>query len=315
MPFIGQSPLTGAYHVLDAITTSATATYNLQLNSGAYSPASANNLLVSLNGVIQKPGSSFTISGSQITFSSALTSTDSIDFIIALGDVLSIGTPSDGTVDAPKIATNAVETAKINANAVTVAKMASTLDLSSNTVTLNKNASSLVHLRRIDATSIGTTTYAITDLFDHTGFEHFELHIERILGTSSSSNENLDVKFYIGPVGSATLDNGSSTAYTVDNINLGNGNHRNVNGVDNMELFTTNAPNKGWQGRITCVNFGARQNGGYPNMSGTLSSNTVSFISSNTYYDSRNHRVEGLRFAFTNGNVDTFKADLYGVKT
>ena len=113
MPFIGQSPLTGAYHVLDAITTSATATYNLQLNSGAYSPASANNLLVSLNGVIQKPGSSFTISGSQITFSSALTSTDSIDFIIALGDVLSIGTPTDGTVTTNKIANSAVTNAKI----------------------------------------------------------------------------------------------------------------------------------------------------------------------------------------------------------
>ena len=96
MPFIGQQPITGAYSVLDDITTSATATYNLQLNSGAYSPASANNLLVSLNGVIQKPGSSFTISGSQITFSSALTSSDSIDFIIALGDVLSVGTPTDG---------------------------------------------------------------------------------------------------------------------------------------------------------------------------------------------------------------------------
>ena len=98
MPFIGQEPLTGAYHVLDDITTSATATYNLQLNSGAFSPATANQLLVSLNGVIQKPGSSFTISGSQITFSSALTSSDSIDFIIALGDVLSVGTPTDGSV-------------------------------------------------------------------------------------------------------------------------------------------------------------------------------------------------------------------------
>ena len=54
MPFIGQEPITGAYSVLDDITTSATATYNLQLNSAAYSPASANNLLVSLNGVIQK---------------------------------------------------------------------------------------------------------------------------------------------------------------------------------------------------------------------------------------------------------------------
>ena len=113
MPFIGQEPITGAYHVLDSITTSATATYNLQLNSGAFSPATANQLMVSLNGVIQKPGSSFTISGSQITFSSALTSSDSIDFIVALGDVLSVGTPSDGTVSTAKIAPNAVTDAKI----------------------------------------------------------------------------------------------------------------------------------------------------------------------------------------------------------
>ena len=113
MPFIGQEPLTGAYHVLDAITTSATATYNLQLNSGAFSPATANQLLVSLNGVIQKPGSSFTISGSQITFSSTLSSSDSIDFIIALGDVLNVGTPTDGSVSTAKIAPSAVTDAKI----------------------------------------------------------------------------------------------------------------------------------------------------------------------------------------------------------
>ena len=113
MPFIGQEPLTGAYHVLDSITASATATYNLQLNSGAFSPATANQLLVSLNGVIQKPGSSFTISGSQITFSSALTSSDSIDFIMALGDVLSVGTPTDGSVATAKIAPSAVIGSKL----------------------------------------------------------------------------------------------------------------------------------------------------------------------------------------------------------
>tara|TARA_B100001057_G_scaffold245536_1_gene245879 strand:+ start:2846 stop:3391 length:546 start_codon:yes stop_codon:yes gene_type:complete len=114
MPFIGQEPITGAYHVLDAITASATATYNLQLNGGAFSPATANQLIVSLNGVIQKPGSSFNISGSQITFSSALTSSDSIDFIMALGDVLNVGTPTDGTVNSGKIASSAVTNAKIN---------------------------------------------------------------------------------------------------------------------------------------------------------------------------------------------------------
>ncbi len=125
MPFIGQQPITGAYHVLDAITASATATYNLQLSSVAFSPATANQLIVSLNGVIQKPGSSFTVSGSTITFSSALTSSDNIDFIMALGDVLNIGTPTDGTVSAAKIASSAV----------TDAKLASTLDLSGKTVT------------------------------------------------------------------------------------------------------------------------------------------------------------------------------------
>ena len=113
MPFIGQQPTTGAYSKLDAITTSATATYNLLLDSAAYSPASANHLLVSLNGVMQAPQDSFTVSGSTITFASALTSSDNIDFIMALGDVLNIGTPSDGTVTAGKIGTGAVTDAKI----------------------------------------------------------------------------------------------------------------------------------------------------------------------------------------------------------
>ena len=124
MPFIGQEPQIGAYHVLDSITASATATYNLQLNGGAFSPASANHLLVSLNGVLQKPGASFNVSGSQITFSSALTSSDNINFIMALGNVLDVGTPTDGTVNADKIGTaNAVTTAKIADDAVTGAKI------------------------------------------------------------------------------------------------------------------------------------------------------------------------------------------------
>ena len=113
MPFIGQEPQIGAYHVLDSITASATATYNLQLNGGAFSPASANHLLVSLNGVLQKPGASFNVSGSQITFSSALTSSDNINFIMALGNVLDVGTPTDGSVNTGKLAASAVTIAKI----------------------------------------------------------------------------------------------------------------------------------------------------------------------------------------------------------
>jgi hypothetical protein len=104
MAYIGKQPVVGNFVKLDAITTSATATYNL-LNGGvAYFPQTANNCIVSLNGVIQSPTSAYTISGSTIVFSDALTSSDSIDFILVLGDVLSIGTPSDGTITSAKLA-------------------------------------------------------------------------------------------------------------------------------------------------------------------------------------------------------------------
>jgi hypothetical protein len=108
MAYIGKQPVVGNFVKLDAITTSATATYNL-LNGGvAYFPQTANNCIVSLNGVIQSPTSAYTISGSTIVFDSALTSDDSIDFILVLGDVLNIGTPSDSTVGFAKVTSNLI---------------------------------------------------------------------------------------------------------------------------------------------------------------------------------------------------------------
>ena len=105
MAYIGKQPLVGNFVKLDAITTSATTTFNLTNGGVAYYPQSANNCIVSLNGVIQSPTSAYTISGSTIVFSDALTSSDTIDFILVLGDVLSIGTPSDGTITPSKLST------------------------------------------------------------------------------------------------------------------------------------------------------------------------------------------------------------------
>ena len=103
MAYIGKSPAVGNFIKLDAITTSATATYNL-LNGGvAYSPESVNHMLVSLNGVIQSPTTAFTVSGSTIIFASTLSSSDAIDFIMVYGDVLNLGVPSDATVTNAKI--------------------------------------------------------------------------------------------------------------------------------------------------------------------------------------------------------------------
>ena len=106
MPFIGTQPDVGGYSVLDNLTASATASYTLQKDSANFVPSSANQLRVSLNGVIQKPGTSFTVSGSTLTFSSALSSSDSIDFILAMGEPLLVGTPSDGTVTMSKLSSS-----------------------------------------------------------------------------------------------------------------------------------------------------------------------------------------------------------------
>jgi len=107
MPIIGKPLQTGGYHVLDALSASSTNSYTMQLGSANFTPESANHLIVSLNGVIQKPGSAFSVSGSTLTFipsSGTLSSSDSIDFIIALGRTMDIGTPSDGVITNAKLA-------------------------------------------------------------------------------------------------------------------------------------------------------------------------------------------------------------------
>ena len=97
MPYVGNKPEVGNFRKCDAITTSATATYNLLVGGVAVNP-NQNQVITSLNGVIQSSGDSYTIANSQITFASALTSSDVIDFILILGDTLDVGTVSDDTI-------------------------------------------------------------------------------------------------------------------------------------------------------------------------------------------------------------------------
>lgn len=105
--------------VLDNITTSATATYNLLLNSVAFVPSSAESLTVSLNGVIQKPQSSYTVSGSTIVFDSALTSSDSINFILA-ERAITLTTVGSGSVGTSQLVDGSVSNAKLANSSITL---------------------------------------------------------------------------------------------------------------------------------------------------------------------------------------------------
>ena len=96
--YIGQEPAVGNFQKCDALTASGTADYTLQVGSVNVVPESVNHMIVSLNGVIQAPTTAYTVAGSTLSFASALTSADSIDFVLLLGNVLDIGTVSDSTV-------------------------------------------------------------------------------------------------------------------------------------------------------------------------------------------------------------------------
>ena len=104
MAYIGREPTVGNFQVCDAISVvNGQAAYTMQVSSVNVSPETANHMLVSLNGILQRPGSSFTVSGSTITFASNLVTGDVINFIHILGSVLDLGVPSDSTVSIAKL--------------------------------------------------------------------------------------------------------------------------------------------------------------------------------------------------------------------
>ncbi len=116
MAYIGKTPVIGNFQVCDAISVvNGQAAYTMQVGSVNVSPESANHMLVSLNGILQKAGSSFTVSNSTITFASNLVTGDVIDFIQILGNVLDLGVPSDATVSTAKIVDANVTLAKLSA--------------------------------------------------------------------------------------------------------------------------------------------------------------------------------------------------------
>jgi len=121
---------------LDAITPSTSTgagPYNLTKGGVAFTPSSADTMVISINGVVQY--GNFTVSSSTVTFSGALTDADTCDFIYHMGTGL-LSTPVD----------NSVSTVKIVDSSVTNAKLAGSIandKLSNSAITINGSAVSL----------------------------------------------------------------------------------------------------------------------------------------------------------------------------
>ena len=229
MPYLGrQSGDSGQYIRCATITPDGSTTTFALTNvngGGAVVPGSENNVLCSLSGVIQAPSSAFTISDSNIVFSAAPDAADVVDFVVVLGETVSIGTPSDNTVS----------TTKITDLNVTAGKLANTLDLSSKTVTLpaaSVTAHSQTNYPTVTAISaIIPPSVATAVTITGTNFESNSTVVPKVEAISSAG---------VTTSASAVTKNGATSITATFNLALGDYRVRVAN-PDGLAGSSTNA--------------------------------------------------------------------------
>jgi len=122
----------GNFYINTISSSSGTGGGSATFNGSAYRftlsnpPTMAQQLIVSVNGVTQKPnagtsqpGEGFAVDGNDIVFSSAPASGSDF-FIVTQGSSVSIGTPSDNTVTTGKIVDGSITNAKVSNSAAIV---------------------------------------------------------------------------------------------------------------------------------------------------------------------------------------------------
>jgi hypothetical protein len=196
MAYIGREPVTGNFVKLDSITVvNGQAAYTMNNGGSAFTAYdNVNQFLVSLNGILQAPTDSFTVSGSTLTFASNLATGDVIDFVIVLGDTLDIGTPSDNTVTAAKLNDDIIsgstelasEPADTDEFLVSDAGTLKRIDYS-----LIKGGGSFSKIANADYSSaVSTFTYTNCFTSDYSVYKFYMFDID-----VAANNDELEVKF------------------------------------------------------------------------------------------------------------------------
>lgn len=235
--YIGRTPTIGNFQKCDAISVvNGQATYGLTVNSVAVYPESANHVLCSLNGILQAPQDSFTISSSNIVFASNLSTGDVIDFVMILGNVLDLGVPSDNTVSTAKLVDSAVTSAKLGTDVTQGILEADqyrlTADITSNTDPISSN------LERVDDASfskIGTGISVSSGIFSFPRTGLYQVYFT--LRSQQSSSDTITGVTYV------TTDNGSNYDSVAESANGDNGSTRVNIGTSIAFVNVTNISN------------------------------------------------------------------------
>ena len=329
MAYIGKQPVVGNFQKCDAISVvNGQAAYTLNVGGAAVTPENANHMLVSLNGVLQAPGDSFTVSGSTLTFASNLATGDVIDFVIILGDVLDLGTPSDNSISTAKLVANSVTAAKFNADVISgqTALAATPADtdefLISDAGVLKrldysyiKASSGLVHIKTLTASNSSSLDFSngSSNVVLDSTYSRYVFYIDIQL-----ASDNVQLQFlYSDDAGSSYLD--ANYAYGMIGRNAGGSTvTRNNSNDSQIELFPETV------GQATDETFALTLslsqpaqtdthktcfwNGGGFNTSATLFGYTGGGMN---YSDVS--AITGVRFKASSGNIERGTISMFGV--
>ena len=333
MAYIGKQPVVGNFQVCDAISVvNGQAAYTMQVGSTNVEPENANHMLVSLNGILQKPGSSFTISGATITFASNLATGDVIDFIILLGDTLNVGTPSDDSVGAAQIKNDLIS----GTTALASAPDDTDEFLVSDAGTLKRIDYSLIKadpaMELLATTTVSSATSSVSfDGYFSSTYKNYKI----IYNNAMPVSDNVDFRLRVrqsnadktDSSGYRTVQIGGQGEFTGDGDNSTSENTEAVQGDYGLLTHTTSEGNVettdvygGVSGEINIMDplqtsynkiiFIRSQHTGANDNSGNFNF----FIDGCIRYKANANALSGVSFFFGSGNIDGGVFKLYGIK-
>jgi len=192
MAYIGRQNLGGAYRQLDDISSSfngSTTAFTMQVSSTNVSLGDVNQIVLSLGGVVQKPGTDFTISGSTLTFTTAPAANTSFFAILLGSDNGGTVTPTDASVTTAKFASDATLTTTGTVTTQGTGTTGGTITLE-NTDTSGSNGDFLgkINFKGNDSSSGASGTRAAIEAKVVSNFGSTELHF-KTAGSGASATD------------------------------------------------------------------------------------------------------------------------------